>query len=93
MNKIYEHILKARNGHYCHALEVGSAYEMECVIESLIDELGEQFTLADYLDFFLSIELYHLPDEDSSDAQNDMNEAELYALYISKVVGECYDNL
>ena len=40
--KIYEHINAQRNGHYCHALELDSAYAFECVIESLMMELGEQ---------------------------------------------------
>lgn len=93
MNKIYEHINAQRNGHYCHALELDSAYAFECVIESLMMELGEQFTLEDYLEFFHSIELYFLPDECSTSEWNDAAEQELYDLDITATVTECYGGM
>ena len=91
--KILDYIIEQRKGHYCHALELASAYELECVIESVMMELGEQFSLEDYLEFFNSISIYHLPDEDSSDEHNAIMEEELYSASISAIVRSCYDDL
>ena len=100
MNKLLNCVIESRKGHYCHALELGTAYELECVIESIIDEMGEQFTLADYIDFFNSIELYYYYDKDNFDdcdklteEQQASDEEDLYALNIADVVTECYNGL
>ncbi len=100
MNKVLDYIIESRNGHYCHALELSTAYELECVIESLISELGEQFTLTDYINFFNSIELYYYYDVDSYDdidqlteEQQAIDEEELYNLNITEAVTECYNGL
>ena len=37
MNKILNIVLTERNGNYCHAIEVESVYELECVIEMVIE--------------------------------------------------------
>ena len=91
--KILDYIIEQRNGHYCHALELTSAYDLECVIESLIMELGEQFTLNEYLEFFNSISIYFLADDDSSKEYNDAIENELYNADISELVKEAYNDL
>ncbi len=91
--KILDYMIKQRNGHYCHVLELTDVYDLECVIESFIMDLGEQFTLGEYLEFFNSISIYHLPDNDSSDEYNDAIECELYDADISELVLECYNGL
>lgn len=102
MNKIYEHVVSARGGHYCHALEIDSAYIFECVIESIIDELGhdERFTLADFIQFFETIELYYYYDagglddcDQLSEEQQAQDEDELYAVNIAATVTDCYAGL
>ena len=42
MNRILSKVLDQRKGHYCHALEIGSVYELETVIESLYQEFEEE---------------------------------------------------
>lgn len=64
MNKIFNHILKARKGHYCHALEVNYIYELECIVESLIDELHDDFNVADFIEFFNTLSVYYLGEDD-----------------------------
>lgn len=91
--KILDYIIEQRNGHYCHALELTDVYSLECVIESLMMELGEQFTLGEYLEFFNSIEIYFLADDDSSAEYNNAIETELYDTDISELVKEAYDGL
>ena len=60
-NPLLEQVLSDRNGHYCHALEVSDTYELESIIESVI-ECYEGYTEAQYIDFFESMELYSLDD-------------------------------
>lgn len=91
--KLLDYIIEQRKGHYCHALECTSAYDLECTIESLMMELGEQFTLAEYLEFFNSVELYFIADYDSSTEYNDSVETELYNANIAEMVNECYNGL
>lgn len=91
--KILDYMIEQRKGHYCHALELTDVYDLECVIESFIMDLGDKFSLQDYLDFFNSISIYHLPDDDSSDEYNDAVETELYDADISELVRSIYDDL
>ena len=91
--KLLNYIIEQRKGHYCHVLELTDAYDLECVIESLIMELGEQFTLDDYLDFFNSIEIYYISDDTLTSEQNDAIEYELYDADIGELVKEAYDGL
>lgn len=98
--KILDYIINQRKGHYCHALELDSIYSLECVIESFIMELGEQFSLQDYLEFFNSISLYYYYDADSDDEeyrlteeQQEIAEDELYNADIGELVRSIYDGL
>ena len=91
--KILDYIIEQRKGHYCHALELTDVYDLECVIESLIMELGEQFTLSDYLDFFNSVEIYFVADDTLTSEKNDAIECELYDADISELVKEAYSGL
>lgn len=59
-NKIFNRIIKDRKGHYCHAIEVNNTYEIESIIEGLIQEFQDEYTEKDYIEFFESIELYYL---------------------------------
>ena len=72
MNKILEYIIEQRKGHYCHALEVHEAYELESIAEGLINELGDKYTELEYIEFFESMSIYYLG-EDSTKEQEVYN--------------------
>ena len=91
--KILDYIIEQRKGHYCHVLELTDVYDLECVIESFIMDLGEQFTLDEYLDFFNSIEIYFVADDDSTSEWNADTEQRLYDADISELVKEAYNGL
>ena len=90
MNKLLNHIIAEHKGHYCHALELDSAYSYECVIEQIVNEYKDSFTLEDITEFFKSIELYYLPDDDSTSEWNDATEQELYNFDCVTCIKDCY---
>ena len=65
-NPLLTEVIEARNGHYCHALEVNDVYELEGVVEGVI-ESSPDHTEATYIEFFNSIELYCLNDENEEE--------------------------
>ena len=69
MNRILDKIIEDRKGHYCHALEVNDTYELESIVESLIDDLGEEYLESEYIEFFKSMELYYLGDDDKTEQE------------------------
>lgn len=98
-NRLLDHIITERKGHYCHALELDSVYSYQNVIECIIEQYGGNFTLGDYIGFFDSIELYYYYDADSyddietlSDEQQAIDENELYNFDYESYIKECYDN-
>jgi len=68
-NRILDKIIEDRKGHYCHALEVNDTYELESIVESLIDDLGEEYLESEYIEFFQSMELYYLGDDDKTEQE------------------------
>jgi hypothetical protein len=78
-NKLYNKIVEERNGNYCHAIEVNSIYEIESIIESVFQNYeSEEITEKDILNFFESIQLYFLEDEEATEEENRKNEDEVY---------------
>lgn len=49
---------------YCHAIEVENLYEYKSAIEAIYNEFIETHTVEDIKDFFNSIQLYSLSDEE-----------------------------
>ena len=97
MSRLLDHIIAERNGHYCHALELDSAYSYECVIEQIVSEYQDSFTLDEIIDFFKSISLYYYYDEDSDDPeyrlteeQQEIAENELYSFDYVACIKDCY---
>ena len=97
MSRLLEHIIAGRKGHYCHALELDSVYSYECVIEQIVDEFKDSFTLEEIIGFFNSISLYYYYDEDSdeeeyrlTEEQQDIAEEELYSFDHTQFINECY---
>ena len=90
MSRLLDHIIKERNGHYCHALELDSVYSYECVIEQIVSDYKDSFTLDEIIEFFGSIELYFLADECSTSEWNDAAEQDLYDFDYIECIKECY---
>lgn len=63
MNKILEKIIESRGGHYCHCVEVNSAYELECIAENVAGEFYPEHTEEEILEFLTSLDVYALDDE------------------------------
>lgn len=77
MNKILNKVIESRKGHYVHAIEVNNIYEIENIIEFIINEFTEA-TENEILDFFNTIEVYFLEDEEATEEENKHNETEVY---------------
>ena len=60
MNRILNKILKERQGHYVHALEVETVYELEQITETLYHELKESFFHNEIIDFLSTMDIYYL---------------------------------
>ena len=90
MNRLLDHIITERNGHYCHALELESAYSFEHVIEYMVNDYKDSFTLAEIIGFFESMELIFVADECSYSEWNDSAEQELYAFDFIQCIKDFY---
>lgn len=68
MNAIVNKVIEKRNGHYCHALEVSDLYELQSAVDSLYNEFTKDgFTKDEIIEFFESLELYCLEDENEDE--------------------------
>ena len=66
MNKIFNEILKARKGHYCHCVEVNHAYELESIADQIIDEFGQKCALILRIGDYLSLSNHSLSGHENS---------------------------
>ena len=66
MNPILENMYKKRVI-YVHALEVNDVYELESIIEELVDEFIDDYSIKDIIDFVTSLEIYYLGDDDDEE--------------------------
>ena len=76
-NLILNDIIENKKGHYCHALEVNNIDDLKNCIETLYSEFIEKYTLLDIVEFFESISIYSL---------NDNNEKEIYDFNIKEYI-------
>lgn len=97
MNRLLDHIITKRNGHYCHALELANYYEYACVIEQIVSDYKDSFTVDEIAGFFKSISLYYYYDADSDDEeyrlteeQQEIAENELYDFDYIGCIKDCY---
>jgi len=84
MNAILKEIISARNGLYCHALEVDSVYELENAIAAIADEFkvgypNQLASIEDLKDFFNTIEIY---------CNDEENEDEIYSFSTDNFINE-----
>ena len=81
-NTIFNTILKNRNNHYCHVLEISSSYEIEIAIESIWYEFQDIATIDELKDFFNTIQLYYYSEEEDTEEEDteeeDSREEEVY---------------
>ena len=87
MSRLLKHIIKERNGHYCHALELANYYEYECIIEQIVSEYKDNFTLEEIIEFFKSIELYYYTGDEPEYKEE---EEQLYNFDYIQLINDCY---
>ena len=87
MNTILNKVIESRGGHYCHALEVSSTYEIENAIEAISSEFRDESedTLKD---FFNTISIYYLEDSELTNEDNLINENEVYNFNTDNFIAE-----
>lgn len=96
-NRLLFHIISQRNGHYCHAFELSSVYDFQCLIDSLIEQMldseyDRDFVTDDYISFFKSASLYYVPSEGNlTDEQKEVAEKELQNFNIADYVTKKFD--
>lgn len=61
-NVIFNEILKNRGGHYVHALEVTSVYEIEEIIAAAASEFSS-YGIEALKEFFNTIAIYYIGDD------------------------------
>lgn len=62
MNSILEKIIKDRNGHYCHCVEVAYADDLESISDAIINEFQE-YGEDEIIDFLSSMDVYYIGDD------------------------------
>ena len=68
MDAILENIINKRKGYYVHALEVESLNELTNTIEVLAGEFHtDGYSLEDIKDFFNTMSIYYLGDDDKEE--------------------------
>jgi len=87
MNRILEDVLKARQGHYTHALEVETVDQLETYLESLVEEFSKDYTDEGIVGFITSMQIYALDDK-HEDAIYAFNVRE----YVDTLLMDCRHN-
>ena len=84
---ILETVLKSRENHYFHFLEVETPYEIENAIESIWAEFKDTHTSEDLKEFFNSMQItYYEVDENGEQIKNEINENEVYNFNINEFI-------
>lgn len=91
-HKILDHVIRAKNGNYCHAFEFTSVYEYQCLIDSLIEQLQGDFNDSlsndDFISFIESASVYYIENKSLTDEQNNAIEQEIYAFDYREYIKE-----
>ena len=67
-----EWMYEDRGGLYVHAIEVESPYELESIIENVVDTYSDKFSKKEIKDFVSTLEVYYLG-EDSDEEEEVYN--------------------
>lgn len=62
MKTILEKVIENKGGHYIHAIEVESTYELENIVEAMAGEFHE-YGVEALKDFFNSMAIYYIGDD------------------------------
>lgn len=62
MNALLEKVIKLRKGHYCHAVEVFCANDLEEIANTILAENEYEFGQEVVIDFLETLEVYCLDD-------------------------------
>lgn len=92
-NAIFDYMLKQRNGHYTHIIEVPSPLDIQSTIESFIEEFNEKFTRQDFINFFKSLEIIAFDSECELTSEQENAIYDFNVLECVKSVCEEYTNL
>jgi hypothetical protein len=84
MNALLNKVIENRGGNYCHVVEVGTVYELECIAEAITSENENEFSLEVITDFLESLTVYYLPEEDSE--ENSEEEDKIYSFSFSDYI-------
>ena len=68
-NPILDYMHKQRFN-YVHAIEVNDIYELQSVIESCVMEFDEEYTLTEIIEFFNTMSIYALNEENEEKIYN-----------------------
>jgi len=71
MNAIIEEIAKARNGQYCHVIEVSNTSEMENIAEAIHEQYTEEHKQEVIIDFLETLEVYYYVENDEDHSEKD----------------------
>lgn len=63
MNALLNKIIEERSGHYCHAVEVSTVYDLENIAEAIVGENEDEFAMDIIIDFLESLTVYYLPQD------------------------------
>tara|TARA_R110002050_G_scaffold243400_1_gene379922 strand:- start:16 stop:258 length:243 start_codon:yes stop_codon:yes gene_type:complete len=69
MNEIIEQIASTKFN-YCHAIEVMDIYELESIVGILTDEFRENYEIKEIKDFFNTMSIYALNEENEDEIWN-----------------------
>jgi len=67
---ILDKIIEARQGNYCHCVEVSDAYELESIGEGIILEFQSEHSEKEIIEFLESLEVYALDDSKEDEIYN-----------------------
>lgn len=86
-NRLLDHIISERKGHYCHTLELANYYEYENIIEQIVSDYKDDFTKDEIIDFFNNIDLYYYTGDEPEYKEE---EEQLYNFDVTRFVNDCY---
>lgn len=84
MNPIFKQVLKLRDGHYCHAIEVESIFDFESIIQGIVEGFIDDYNEASIIEFISALEVYYIGD-------NEEDEEELYNLDVSAYINNYFE--
>ena len=86
MNKIVNDLIKQRNGHYMHCVELATAQELDELIHQLTTEFMANYKAEDIHEFFNTLQVYYYAEDENAEDEN-----ALYNFSIQKAVKEAID--